>query len=46
LGAWDISGRQKLVLGEIGSRRAIIAIAVWAALLLVHPFLFGVSALP
>jgi uncharacterized membrane protein len=41
-----IAGRQKLSFGEIGWRRAIVAVVVWAALLFVHPFLFGVSALP
>lgn len=41
-----LSGRQKLKLGEIGWRRLLISVAVWAALLFAHPFLFGVPALP
>lgn len=41
-----LSGRQKLNLGEIGWRRTLISVAVWAAVLFAHPFLFGVPALP
>lgn len=41
-----LSGRQKLSLGEIGWQRIVIAVAIWAVLVLAHPFLFGVQALP
>lgn len=41
-----LSGRQKLSLGEIGWWRIVLAVAVWAALLWGHPYLFGVAALP
>jgi uncharacterized membrane protein len=41
-----LAGRQKLNLGEIGIAPFLTAIAVWAALLFAHPFLFGVPALP
>lgn len=41
-----LSGRQKLSLGEIGIAPFLTTIAVWAALLFAHPFLFGVAALP
>jgi uncharacterized membrane protein len=41
-----LSGGQRLSLGEIGWWRVLLAVAVWAALLYGHPFLFGVPALP
>ncbi len=41
-----LTGRQKLRLGEIGVIKPIIALAVYAALLFAHPYLFGVPALP
>jgi uncharacterized membrane protein len=41
-----LAGRQKLSLGEIGAVRILAAVAVWAALALGHPYLFGVNALP
>jgi uncharacterized membrane protein len=41
-----VAGRQSLKLGEIGWVRILIALAVYAALALAHPFLFGVRALP
>ena len=41
-----LAGRQKLSLGEIGWWRIALAVGVWAALTLGHPYLFGVSALP
>jgi uncharacterized membrane protein len=41
-----LSGRQKLSLGEIGWWRIALAVVVWAVLLFVHPWLFGVRALP
>ena len=41
-----LSGRQKFSLGEIGWWRIVLAVGVWAALTLGHPYLFGVSALP
>ena len=40
------AGRQKLDLAEIGWWRIVLAVAVWAALLFGHPYIFGVSALP
>lgn len=39
-----LSGRQTLKLGEIGLWRIVVAIVVYAALVVAHPFLFGVSA--
>ena len=39
-------GRQSLKLGEIGWWRIAAAVAVWAALVWGHPYLFGVSPLP
>lgn len=41
-----LSGRQQLRPGEIGPVKPLIALAIWAALLLAHPFLIGVPALP
>lgn len=41
-----LAGRQKLQLGEIGIWRIALGVAVWAILMLAHPFLFGVAALP
>ena len=41
-----LTGRQKLRLGELGVIKPIIALAVYAALLFAHPYLFGVPALP
>jgi len=38
--------RQRLVLGEIGWGRAAAAVALYAGLVLAHPWLFGVGALP
>ncbi len=40
-----VSGRQKLSLGEIGWWRLALGVALWAVLLFVHPYLFGVAAL-
>lgn len=40
-----LSGKQPLRLGEIGWWRIALAVAVWAALLLGHPYLFGVTAM-
>jgi uncharacterized membrane protein len=40
------AGRQSLKLGEIGWWRILLALMVWAALLLGHGHAFGVSALP
>lgn len=39
-------GRQKLALGEIGWWRLALAVAIWAAILFAHPWLFGVRAAP
>ena len=41
-----LAGRQKLSLGEIGWWRLALAVALWAAALLGHPYAFGVRALP
>ncbi len=41
-----LAGRQKLVLGEIGWWRILVAFALWAGLAWAHPMLFGVAALP
>ncbi|WP_374569920.1 NnrU family protein [Phenylobacterium sp.] len=38
------AGRQSLKLGEIGWWRIALGVIVWAALLVGHPYLFGVSA--
>jgi len=40
-----VSGRQKLSLGEIGWWRILLAIAIYAAVLFAHPYLFGVNPL-
>lgn len=40
------AGRQQLRLGEIGWWRIGLGVAVWAALLIAHPYAFGVPALP
>lgn len=40
-----LAGKQKLSLGEIGWWRLLLGVAVWAALLWGHPFLFGVNPL-
>lgn len=40
------AGRQSLKLGEIGWWRLLLGVVVWAALVAVHPMLFGVSPLP
>ncbi|MBP8247327.1 MAG: NnrU family protein [Phenylobacterium sp.] len=39
-----LTGRQSLKIGEIGWWRIVVAIVVYVALALAHPFLFGVSA--
>ena len=41
-----LSGRQSLKVGEIGWWRIALAVAIYAALLFGHPYLFGVTALP
>jgi uncharacterized membrane protein len=40
-----VAGRQRFSLGEIGWWRIALAVVVWAVLLFVHPWLFGVPAL-
>lgn len=40
------AGRQSLRLGEIGWWRICLGVLVWAALLVAHPYAFGVPALP
>ena len=39
------AGRQKLSLGEIGWWKLLVAIAIWAAVLLGHQYIFGVDPL-
>jgi uncharacterized membrane protein len=41
-----VSGRQSLKLGEIGWWRIALAVAIWAAVMWVHPYAFGVSPAP
>jgi uncharacterized membrane protein len=41
-----LAGRNALRIGEIGAWRAALAVVMWVALLALHPWLFGVSALP
>jgi uncharacterized membrane protein len=41
-----LAGRQKLSLGEIGWLPIVLAVAIWAGLLVAHPYAFGVRALP
>lgn len=41
-----VAGRNRLRIDEIGWRRVALALAVWGAMVLVHPLLFGVAALP
>jgi uncharacterized membrane protein len=40
------AGRQALRLREIGWWRPLLAVIVWAGIIAVHPYAFGVSALP
>jgi uncharacterized membrane protein len=40
------TGRQHLKLGEIGWWRPLVAVTLYALLVLVHPYLFGASAIP
>jgi uncharacterized membrane protein len=40
------AGRQRLKLGEIGWWRPVIAVTLYCLLVLAHPYLFGVSAVP
>jgi uncharacterized membrane protein len=41
-----LAGRQALEIGEIGGWRILLAVAIYAALLVGHPYAFGVRALP
>ena len=41
-----LAGRQSLEIGEIGWWRILLAVAIYAALLVGHPYAFGVRALP
>jgi uncharacterized membrane protein len=41
-----LAQRQSLKLGEIGLWRPLVALAIYVGLLLGHPYLFGVAALP
>lgn len=40
------AGRQSLNVGEIGWWRLLLAVALWAVMIFVHPLMFGVSPLP
>lgn len=40
------AGRNRLALGEIGWLAPVLGVALWAALLYVHPWLFGVAPVP
>jgi len=40
-----LAGRQTLILGEIGWWRIVLGVLVWAALMVGHPYAFGVAAL-
>lgn len=40
------AGRNRLALGEIGWLPPVAGAALWAALLLLHPYVFGVSPVP
>jgi uncharacterized membrane protein len=40
------SGRQSLNIAEIGWWRLALAVAIYAAMILIHPYAFGVSPLP
>ncbi|MBO1908181.1 NnrU family protein [Microvirga sp. 3-52] len=40
------TGRQRLKLREIGWRRPLLAVTLYGLLVLAHPYLFGVSAVP
>lgn len=40
-----VAGRQSLKIGEIGWWRILLALAVWAVLIVTHPFAFGVPAM-
>ena len=41
-----VAGTQRVKLGEIGWWRPLIGVTLYAVLMVVHPYLFGVSALP
>ncbi|MFN3514037.1 MAG: NnrU family protein [Phenylobacterium sp.] len=41
-----LAGRQSLKLGEVGWWRILLALVIYAALLWLHPYAFGVPALP
>ncbi len=41
-----VGGRNRLVLGEVGAVRVLVALLVTAAVVVVHPYLYGASALP
>lgn len=40
------AGRQKLNVAEIGAPRLLAAVVVWAAMMVAHPYAFGVRVLP
>ena len=41
-----LAGRNRLVWREIGTWRLLLALVLWFALVALHPFVFGVPALP
>lgn len=41
-----VARRQSLKIGEIGWWRLALAVVVWAAVIFVHPYAFGVSPMP
>jgi len=40
-----LTGKQKLKIGEIGLWRLVLAVAIWAGIMLGHQYAFGVAAL-
>lgn len=41
-----LAGRNRLIFAEIGWKRIGIALVAWLVLLVLHPFVFGVAAIP
>lgn len=41
-----LTGKQSLKIGEIGLWRLILAVAIWAGIMIGHQYAFGVAALP
>jgi uncharacterized membrane protein len=40
------AGRNRLALGEVGWPAPVLSVSLWAAALYLHPWLFGVGAVP